>query len=226
MVDLTPKQLVDHLANAIGSAWAECLELPQPVSIVVPGQPIQSSLLVFKVIILDGTSWDAMTDSFYDVKTSTNVVFDFEKDSDNNLWIRAGVDVFAGVRLDRGILSRAHSVINDLGFASPRRLQLIKLTRDELPQQTHLSAEVLKERQTTAYFLRYSLRLNPQDIAFALSFLERIHPGHRWSTLYNISGNTGEFIHLWYKNTSLTVCSSKEFGPGAPCGWNPRKRLP
>jgi hypothetical protein len=191
MVDLTPKQLVDHIANAIGSAWAKSLELPQPVSIVVPGQPIQSSLLVFKVIVPDGTSWDAMTATFCDVKTSTNVVFDFEKDSDNDLWIRAGVDVFAGVRLDRGILSRAHSVINDLGFASSRRLQLIKLTEKELPQQAQLSVDVLGERQTTAYFLRYSLRLNPHDIAFTLSYLERMHPGFRWSALYNVSGITG-----------------------------------
>jgi hypothetical protein len=193
MVDLTPKQLVDHLANTIGPAWATCLKLPQPVSIVVPDQPIQSALLVFTVVVPDGTSWDVMLTAFHDVKTSTNVVFDFEKDSDNSLWIRAGVDVFTGIRLDRGLLSRAHSVINDVSFASPRRLQLVKLTADELPQQTRLTDNSLRERQTAAFFLRYSLRLSPQDIDFALSYLERIYPGFRWSALNWISEATGEF---------------------------------
>lgn len=184
MENTTPKQLVDRLANAIGPAWAKCLKLPQPFSIVVPDQPIQSSLLVFKVIVPDGTSLDDMLTAFHDVKTSTNVVFDSWEGSVNDLWIRAGLDVFTGIREDRGLLSRTHSIVNDLPFESPRRLQLIKLTKGDRPPQTSLAADILMERQDMAYFLRYSLRLNPQDLAFVLDFLGRTR--WRWRDLRKI----------------------------------------
>lgn len=183
-----PQELVARLSNDIGRAWARCLELPQPVEILVPDQPIQSALLVFKVVVPDGISWDDMTAAFHDVKTSTNVVFGFWVDSDNDLWIRAGVDVFSGIRLDRGLLSRAYSVLNDLAYESPRRLQLIKLTAKERPQQTNMPARVLGERQEIAYFLRYSLRLNPQDIASVLQLLDRMH--WKWEDSHKMSQGT------------------------------------
>ena len=178
MENLTPNQLVNKLATTIGNAWARSLALPEPIAIIVPDQPIQSAELVFQVRIPDSQSWSSMLSAFHDVKTSTNVVHDFWEDDSSNLWVRAGVDVFSGVRLDRGLLSRATSVLHDLAFASPRRLQLIKLTATALPVRNPLSEEVRIERQQVAYFLRYSLRLNPQDISLVLRHLERA--GLRW----------------------------------------------
>lgn len=175
------KELATYLASELARAWQLELGIQEAINIVPPAQPILGSELHFAVPTLPTTyTWKRMTESFAEATLRTTVVQSwwFDDKEKATIWMLAGREVYTGIRLDHGLASRVHSVLNDLPFDSPRRIQLIKLKHGSLEARDMLQPEVYEERQMMSHYLRASERLNAPDVSTVMDFLAR-HP-QKW----------------------------------------------
>ena len=162
----TPAHLVSHLRTELELAWSKALDTD--IQLQAPHAPILHAVLSFAIHLPDHITWEDALTAFEKAARRTNVVSTHWV-TDSTLYITAGCDFYQSVRTDRGLASRVNSILNNVSFASMKRLQTITVRSGTSASPTStLSAERLAEKQLQAHFLRFALRMNSFDIATAL----------------------------------------------------------
>jgi hypothetical protein len=180
---------VDSILNEIARAWSDVLHTP--LELICDQYPILNSQLSGTIRVPSAYSWTEAVQAFGTAANRTQVVYSYWVGDDGHLYVKVGREVLSSIRTDRGLASRVYTIRNNEPFASHKRLQLLQIKAERPhPSTVAISMEPQME-QLIANYLLFSLRMNPQDIHLALTWMRESRCA--WSDLTRIDGKFKPF---------------------------------